>query len=185
MNREDRRTRRTQKALRESLAALMLEKELGRISVRELADAADVHRATFYAHYKDIYDLYEQLENAVLEEFSELIRQTPSSYEKLFEAIVDYVQDHTKICRMLLRPHAPGHFHDRFSRLLEESYLTDWLAETGETEITEEWRFFAHYHIQGCLAIVNRWADRHYVDPKGRIMDLFLRASRNFDELMP
>ena len=186
VNSDDRRIRKTKKALRESLAELMLEKELRSISVRELADTADVHRATFYTHYKDIYDLYEQLENAVVEELSEIItNNTPNTYEKLFSAIVDYVYENAGTCRMLFNKNGNRNFYDRVSTLLEEIYISDWLDETGKTEVTEEWRFFAKYHIQGCLAIVNRWADSNYLYPKNEIIDFILRASTNFDEMMP
>ena len=47
---EDRRVRKTKKALRESLAELLAEKSIQYISVRELTDKADVHRSTFYAN---------------------------------------------------------------------------------------------------------------------------------------
>ena len=46
-NEQDRRVRRTRKRLQEALAALMREKELKDITVRELTDLADVNRGTF------------------------------------------------------------------------------------------------------------------------------------------
>ena len=55
----DRRTLKTRKALCEALAELLMEKELHKITVQEIADKADVNRVTFYKHYMDVYDLYE------------------------------------------------------------------------------------------------------------------------------
>ena len=43
----DRRTLKTRKAIFESLAELLTEKELRSITVQELSDKADVHRVTF------------------------------------------------------------------------------------------------------------------------------------------
>lgn len=83
---DDRRVRKTKKALREGLAELMLEKELRSITVRELCDKVDIHRATFYVHYSDIYALYEQLEDAVVNEIGEIIICDPShTYDELFK----------------------------------------------------------------------------------------------------
>lgn len=65
----DRRIRRTKLLLREALIVLLLEKDIKEISIMELADKADVNRGTFYLHYKDIYDIYEQIENEILEDF--------------------------------------------------------------------------------------------------------------------
>jgi AcrR family transcriptional regulator len=54
---KDRRIRRTRKALRDALMALILEKEFDALTIREIADRADVNRATFYLHFKDKHDL--------------------------------------------------------------------------------------------------------------------------------
>jgi len=55
---EDRRVRKTKKALREGLAELLTQKSIQKITVRELTDKVDIHRSTFYANYEDIYDLF-------------------------------------------------------------------------------------------------------------------------------
>ena len=53
----DRRVRRTRAQLRQALTALLREKDLKDITVRELTDRADVNRGTFYSHYQDVYDM--------------------------------------------------------------------------------------------------------------------------------
>ena len=58
---EDRRVRKTKKQLRGALTSLLLEKDISRVTVRDVADLADVNRGTFYAHYSDVYDLLHQL----------------------------------------------------------------------------------------------------------------------------
>lgn len=54
-------------AAAKTLVDLMLEKEVGKISVKELTQKADVNRSTFYLHYLDIYDMLEQMENEFVE----------------------------------------------------------------------------------------------------------------------
>ena len=46
---EDRRVRKTKKQLRSALTSLLLEKDISRVTVRDVADLADVNRGTFYA----------------------------------------------------------------------------------------------------------------------------------------
>lgn len=55
----DRRVRRTRAALQEALLALMGEKAYEAISVQDIIDRADVGRSTFYSHYTDKKDLFE------------------------------------------------------------------------------------------------------------------------------
>lgn len=49
----DRRTRRTNRALRRAFASLVLEKGYEHIGVEDITERADVARATFYAHFAD------------------------------------------------------------------------------------------------------------------------------------
>ena len=46
---------------------LMSEKPSKSISVRELAERADINRGTFYIHYKDVSDLLQRLEDEMAE----------------------------------------------------------------------------------------------------------------------
>jgi AcrR family transcriptional regulator len=55
----DPRVRRTRKMLHDALGKLMQEKDFDKISVQDIADAADLHRATFYDHYPDKFALLE------------------------------------------------------------------------------------------------------------------------------
>ena len=63
----DRRVKKTKRQLRQALMHLMTEKPSRSISVRELADRADINRGTFYIHYKDVGDLLQQLEDEMAE----------------------------------------------------------------------------------------------------------------------
>ena len=186
MNIDDRRVRKTKKALQKGLAELMLEKELRNITVKELSDKADVHRATFYAHYQDIYDLYEQLENTVVDELKEIISShIYGTYNELFKAIIDYVYNNSHSFRMLFCKSEKLSFYNRISIFLEEEYMKDLLAETGKSNITEEWRILVKYHIQGSLAIISHWAENDYSYPKDKLTDLISNVSSNFDAIVP
>ena len=71
----DRRVRKTKKILRECLTQLLKSKKIQDITVRELTEMADLNRGTFYLHYKDVFDLLEQMEDELLISFSQLLNQ--------------------------------------------------------------------------------------------------------------
>lgn len=58
---EDIRVRRTKQNIVNAFVALTKEKSIDAITVQEIADKAMVNRATFYAHYRDKQDLYDQV----------------------------------------------------------------------------------------------------------------------------
>lgn len=59
----DLRIQRTRKNIINAFIELRASKPLEKITVKELSDLAFINKATFYTHYRDIYDLAEQLEN--------------------------------------------------------------------------------------------------------------------------
>lgn len=71
--REDRRTRRTRSALQQALVALALERGYTPLTVEEIAERADVGRATFYTHYRDKDELFEAVVRTLLDELRELL----------------------------------------------------------------------------------------------------------------
>lgn len=62
----DLRAQKTQKSITDAFYRLRARKPLEKITVRELCREAVVNRSTFYAYYKDVYDLSEQLENQLV-----------------------------------------------------------------------------------------------------------------------
>jgi AcrR family transcriptional regulator len=57
----DPRIRRTRGLLQDALKRLLEEKEFDKITIQDIAQAATLNRATFYAHYSDKFALLEEL----------------------------------------------------------------------------------------------------------------------------
>lgn len=70
----DLRVKKTKSAIINAFLQLRSKKALERITVKELSDLAQINKATFYLHYKDIYDLSESLENELLDSVFASIR---------------------------------------------------------------------------------------------------------------
>ena len=70
----DRRIKRTRYLLVHALTSLMLKKSIKDITVKELCESVDINRGTFYLHYKDIYDMLEQTEQGLLEQFEQVFK---------------------------------------------------------------------------------------------------------------
>lgn len=184
MNKNDRRVKKTKKALQYALAELMTEKELRNITVQELVDKADIHRATFYSHYHDVYDLYEQLESNVLSELNEIITNDPTHiYEGVYRSLIDYVFDNAALFRMLLSGKGNANFQNNVYELIEKKYLQIWLFEEHKTVISDEMRFLTAYHIQGCLAIISAWVKGNFSYSKKEIFSFIRKVNENFDKI--
>ena len=64
----DFRQQRTRKNIINAFLTLRSEKSIEKITIKELAEKAKIHKATFYLHYHDIYELSESLEKEVVED---------------------------------------------------------------------------------------------------------------------
>ena len=71
--RQDRRVQRTKKSIRNAFLQLLAEKELEKISVKEIADCADVDRKTVYNYYTGVYDILDDLESELACDFEKAI----------------------------------------------------------------------------------------------------------------
>ena len=183
MKKDDRRVRKTKKAIQEALAELMMEKGLQNITIQELADKADIHRATFYTHYEDVYDLYSQMEQSAIDEINAIITSGAYKYEEAFKVIIDYVYDNAKMCRLFLDKKISGGFYDKISEFIEGKCL-EYLDETLKEGVDEKWRYLVVYHMQGCLAIISRWVIRGFDLSKEDITKILVQVDTYFDEYL-
>ena len=89
----DLRERKTRASIKQAFLALRAEKSLERITVRELVERAEVGKATFYLHYRSVYDLSDALQREAIAEIVGAIAE-PEAYlaapdrvtRQLFEA---------------------------------------------------------------------------------------------------
>lgn len=63
----DLRKRKTLRAIRDAFYALRKTKNVEQITVTELTQRAEISKATFYLHYRDIFDLSEKLKQEVIQ----------------------------------------------------------------------------------------------------------------------
>ena len=69
----DLRVIKTKKAIYDALVKLLHKKSIDRITVAELAQEAMINKGTFYLHYTDIFDLFQQALQHHMQEIADLI----------------------------------------------------------------------------------------------------------------
>jgi len=182
---EDRRVRKTKKALREALAELLLEKSIQDITVRELTDKADVHRSTFYANYKDIYDLYGQMETLVIQEISEITSMEYQLGTKVFFGVLfRYITDNKKVCRLILGEHGSNAFFNRIASLFKASCV-DCLCKdlnlNGKAEAIEP---YAYFFLSGSLALIREWVANDFEQAVEELVSMLIELDDIFRQFL-
>ena len=104
----DFRVRLTRKMLIEAFLQLRRQKPLRKITVSELCSLAGVGRGTFYAHFTDIYDLNEKLEDKFLADFSAALRGALEekaglqSTRRICRTVFALLEENEQLCQLLL-----------------------------------------------------------------------------------
>ena len=152
---KDLRVKLTRRMLVDAFFALRAEKPLRKITVRELCERAGVGRGTFYAHFLDIYDLNEQLEGYLLEEFTDTLRAAlaqprAASVRHVCRTVFAMLEENERMCRLLLAPDnaaGVGRFVESGRQLFFQTYAR-YFSRTSEEKIGAFYRFVS----SGCIA---------------------------------
>jgi Transcriptional regulator len=81
-NKEDLRIIRTKKLIMTAFVELLREKTFEKITIREISERAMINRATFYAHFENKQDLYENLMTYFLSDLSKILEQDQLADDK-------------------------------------------------------------------------------------------------------
>lgn len=95
---EDRRVKRTKRILRECLFRLLEQKPLKEITVKELTEAADVNRSTFYFYYRDINDMMMQIQREIYTVFEAEVIASDSDFNTV-EDFTGYIVRFLLFCK--------------------------------------------------------------------------------------
>ena len=167
-NKEDRRVRRTRKLLIQALTKLLSEKQISDITVKELAEAADVNRGTFYLYYRDIYDMLEKTENEMFAALNELLQahqveDVTIQTQPLLTDLFAFIREHQELCKVLLSPNGDMNFLHRLNLVLYEKVRKAWELSGQKTNINiKEDEFDYHYSflVFGCAGLIRAWVSR-------------------------
>lgn len=156
----DRRVKYTKMVLKQTLIRLLEEKPITKISIKEICEAADVNRSTFYTHYRDQYDLLKQLEQEVLSEINDYLAgynfkaYEPESFQ-LMNRIFEYVVANAPLCRVLLGENGDLSLQREIMMIIQRQSMKELQGKmTLDPEMAEYLFLFA---INGGIGMVQKW----------------------------
>lgn len=103
---QDRRVIRTRRAIRNSFVALLAEKDLEKITIKEIADNADVDRKTVYNYYSGVYEMLDEIENELVSSFrtaTESFEYGTTETHEIFAGVARLVRDNFELYALLMK----------------------------------------------------------------------------------
>lgn len=156
----DRRVIRTKKAIRNAFAQLLSVKELDDITVKDIAELADINRKTFYSYYSGVHMILEETENEIVEDFEAAIRDLPpdklvrepyllfSRLSAIINADIDFYEPLMKVNRS---SRLIAKVSEMLKQKVRESYAA--FSRVGE----ETFNIMVDFTFSGLFSVYQSW----------------------------
>lgn len=127
----DLRVKRTNKLIHRAFIKLVAKKGYEKVTVQDIAEEAMINRATFYAHYTDKQDLFDQVLDGFIARFSKLLKSSEvvitnqveiKQIEKLLTQFYKNLQKNPDLASALISGGTKEVLTERFVKLLTEQY---------------------------------------------------------------
>ena len=169
----DPRPKRSRDRITKELFHLLEQHPFSAITVKMLADGANVNRSTFYAHFTDKYDLMDQIVEDHMRLLVDAIRihgvvppESPSveKVSRYFERLFIHIEQHEQFYRTMLLQGPIKTFISRFLDTLKENYRLVFKAHTVSETRRVDQDLLLNYVIGGQLGLLISWLrnDRPY-----------------------
>ena len=161
-------TEQTKTNLRTAFWTQYTQKPLDKISIKEITDLAGYNRGTFYLYYNDVYDIFSQIEDELLDKIKIVIDaslQMNDTFDlsQQMGVLLELMQTHSHYATVLLSDQGDPRFVSRLKEiilpLLNRYFISPEKHDAYQTDLLSE------FYLTGLLAAVSKWLS----DPQMRL----------------
>jgi len=175
----DRRVLKTKRAIKETFLDLMYEKGFESITIQQIIDGALINRSTFYAHYRDKYDLRDKIENELIDGLADCAKNhapaargedhiDSAAIKTYLDAMLEYLVANRELVSHLLGPDGDPAFSIKIGRRTHEVW--------SESSLLEHLTLPENYAFAGLSGMVSsilvEWARSGFRDKKETVIEV-------------
>lgn len=178
----------TRKAIKETFIALLEERPLSDITVKDIVETCGINRNSFYYHFQDLPALIEEI---VKKEAEMIIEKYPSvtSIVQCFDALIEFAS-HRKKAIMHIYRSVNREVFERHLMTVSEYFVRSYIntALSQETISDEDRCTIVRYYKCVCFGLTIDWLnsgmDGEYAQSVRRIFELKKNAADEITELL-
>lgn len=168
----DRRTIYTQNVIKEALLKLLDNQSLKKITVKEICLEADINRATFYRHYTDIYNLYEEICKEIISKVYPLEENTFFSYQ-----LLEIIKENQGFYKEFFHAHINSpHFKKIIKNIFDDQNN---IAKRRKDYDPKDFKYVFDFHIYGVTGLLKEWVDSGCQESIDEIYEVINKITRN------
>lgn len=156
-------------------------KPIGKITVREVCEKAGINRSTFYAHYKDVYDVGESVERQMAEMGKASLlagfekgNSLRAGMEEMFSFFKEYREFYLLYLTEARVPSVMMMMVEQFREQLDNMDT----AELGYI-LPDEMGYHQSYMIAGMTALIFRWLQNGCRETPTQLYEILEREYKN------
>lgn len=158
----DRRVLKTKRAIRGAFVELLSRKDIDDITIKEIANLADINRKTFYNYYAGVHQLMDEIENEIVTAFEGDLMEFDFNWDErnprdIFTKLSSFVDADPEFFRRLLQAQSSSHLGEKLGELLRDKAVTFFLSNS--TADPEAVAIAADFTIHGILAVYKSWVN--------------------------
>lgn len=156
----DRRVVKTRKAIRNAFAELLSEKDIDEITIKDISDAADINRKTFYNYYSGVYQLIDEIEDEIVLAFESVLKDVDFKRDmgnpyRIFENLTAIINSDIDFYGYLMKMDSNANLISKIISALKNKLKSSF---SSQIEIEEQKiDLIANYVVSGMLAVYQNW----------------------------
>lgn len=163
-------TEQTRQNFVQAFLALNEQKEIHKITIRELCQQAGYNRSTFYQYFSDIYTLRNIIEENIIFEIHILFKThlTNALKRKNLDVFMDFYSEHEKIFFVLLGKNGSQIFHEKIKNTVKSN-----LREIFNiSALTLEQEYLMEFTVSAMMSTLIYWFENNKSMPQETLSDL-------------
>lgn len=153
----DARIRYTKMVIKNCFMELLKCRPINKITVKDVCEAAELNRATFYKHYNDCFDLLKQIEDELISELQQLVQEShQKSSADIFNKIFSKIKEDGDLYIILSSENGDSAFPNRILNLCYEQANPSIESQFPNISKTKrEWLYY--FSASGCSGVLSHW----------------------------
>lgn len=156
----DRRVIKTKRAIRNAFAELLSEKDINEITIKDISDAAEINRKTFYSYYAGVYQLVDEIENEIVSAFNDALRGVDFNRDlhnpyDIFKKLTAILNSDMDFYGYLMKTEYNSNLISKIVATLKDNIKKEFAAQIPIDENTLD--IAVDYAVSGIVTVYQRW----------------------------
>lgn len=175
---DNRRSQFTKKIIQQTFFDLLKEKDLNKITVKEIAANADINRGTFYRYYTDVLDLYNKIQMNYIQNVKKEFSEIDLNLEKSLTTLLHFVKQDEGLQILVLKSNQSDKFTEKVLLSIKNLSLQNFVKNFPQASPFELELSFAFF-TSGAISLIKYWLKENIDYPIKNIVQLLIQLTKS------